>query len=124
MEHWQHTDLTSTQDDYAVFLPALSTFYALFIGRQRRGLEPFDENKKGSGTPYIDLNRVPQHLTDNNPSNGVESLNWLSKDGIFNYKWSLHSAGHASLDLTKDMYRESQYRERDCKKKYSAQFFR
>ena len=113
MNHYEHTDLTSTQDDYAVFLPALSTFYALFVGRQRRGLEPYDEEKKGSGTPYIDLNRIPPHLTANNPSNGVESLNWLAKEGIFNYKWSLHSAGHASLDLQKDMYRESQYRERD-----------
>ena len=113
MEHNQHKDLTATQNDYAVFLPALSTFYALFIGRQRRGLEPFNEDRKASGTPYIDLNRVPAHLTANNPSNGVESLNWLAKEGIFNYKWSLHSAGHASLDLNKDMYRESQYRERD-----------
>jgi len=113
MNHYEHTDLTSTQDDYAVFLPALSTFYALFVGRQRRGLEPYDEEKKGSGAPYIDLNRIPPHLTANNPSNGVESLNWLAKEGIFNYKWSLHSAGHASLDLQKDMYRESQYRERD-----------
>ena len=117
MNHYEHTDLTATQDDYAVFLPALSTFYALFVGRQRRGLEPFDEEKKGSGAPYIAHNRIPAHLTANNPSNGVESLNWLAKEGIFNYKWSLHSAGHASLDLTKDMYRESQYRERD--KQYS-----
>jgi hypothetical protein len=34
MNHYEHTDLTATQDDYAVFLPALSTFYALFVGRQ------------------------------------------------------------------------------------------
>ena len=33
------TDLTTSQDDYAIFLPALSTFYALFVGRQRRGLD-------------------------------------------------------------------------------------
>ena len=32
---------------------------------------------------------------------------------MWRYKWSLHSAGHASPDLQKDMYRESQYRERD-----------
>ena len=108
MIHNEHTDLTSTQDDFAVFLPALSTFYALFVGRQRRGLEPLDENKKGSGEPYIPLKRIPSHLT-----HGVESINWLAKEGLFRYKWSLHSAGHASLDLQKDMYRESQYRERD-----------
>ena len=39
-------DLTSTQNDYALFLPALSTFYALFVGRQRRGLQ--------IGEPYVD----------------------------------------------------------------------
>jgi len=75
------TNLTDRQDDFAIFLPALSTFYALFVGRQRRGLEPFDENKKGSGTPYIDLNRIPSHLT-----NGVESLNWLDNQGLWQYK--------------------------------------
>ena len=47
------TNLTELQSDYAVFLPALSTFYALFVGRQRRGLLPYDENIKGSGVPYI-----------------------------------------------------------------------
>lgn len=102
------TNLTDRQNDYAIFLPALSTFYALFIGRQRRGLEPYDENRKGSGAPYIDPNRIPPHLT-----NGVESLNWLDPQGLWQYKWSLHSAGHASLDLNKDMYREDQYRVRD-----------
>ena len=34
------TNLTEQQNDYALFLPALSTFYALFVGRQRRGLLP------------------------------------------------------------------------------------
>ena len=107
-DYTTETDLTARQSDYATFLPALSTFYALFVGRQRRGLEPLDENKKGSGEPYIPLNRIPSHLT-----HGVESINWLAKEGMWRYKWSLHSAGHASLDLQKDMYRESQYRERD-----------
>ena len=107
-DYTTETDLTARQSDYAVFLPALSTFYALFVGRQRRGLEPLDETRKGSGEPYIPLNRIPSHLT-----HGVESINWLAKEGMWRYKWSLHSAGHASLDLNKDMYRESQYRERD-----------
>jgi hypothetical protein len=102
------TNLTELQSDYAVFLPALSTFYALFVGRQRRGLLPYDENLKASGTPYIDLARIPQGLP-----HGVESLNWLAPEGLWKYKWSLHSAGHASLDLEKDLYREDQYRDRD-----------
>ena len=88
-------DLTSEQKDYALFLPALSTFYALFVGRQRRH-------------EYIDYNRVPSFL-----KHGVESINWLAPEGLWRYKWSLHSAGHASLDLVKDMYREDMYRVRD-----------
>lgn len=95
-----NTDLTSTQNDYAIFLPALSTFYALFVGRQRRGLI--------EGNPYIDPARIPASMP-----NGVESLNWLDPKGLWQYKWSLHSAGHASLDLTKDMYREDMYRDRN-----------
>lgn len=95
-----NTDLTSTQNDYAIFLPALSTFYALFVGRQRRGLL--------EGNPYIDPARIPASMP-----NGVESLNWLDPKGLWQYKWSLHSAGHASLDLTKDMYREDMYRDRN-----------
>jgi hypothetical protein len=95
-----NTDLTSTQNDYAIFLPALSTFYALFVGRQRRGLI--------EGNPYIDPARIPASMP-----NGVESLNWLDPQGLWQYKWSLHSAGHASLDLTKDMFREDMYRDRN-----------
>ena len=102
------TNLTANQNDYAVFLPALSTFYALFVGRQRRGLLPYDENLKSSGTPYIDPARLPQGLP-----HGVEGLNWLAPEGLWQYKWSLHSAGHASLDLEKDLYREDMYRVRN-----------
>jgi hypothetical protein len=89
------TNLTEQQKDYAIFLPALSTFYALFVGRQRRH-------------EYIDYNRVPSFLP-----HGVESINWLAPEGLWQYQWSLHSAGHASLDLQKDMYREDMYRDRN-----------
>ena len=73
------------------------------MGRQRRGLEPLDENKKGSGEPIIPFNLIPS-------THGVESINWLAKEGMWRYKWSLHSAGHARPDLQKDMYRESTQR--------------
>ena len=89
------TNLTAEQSDYAKFLPALSTFYALFVGRQRR-------------EAYITANRMPGVL-----NNGMESMNWLDNQGLWQYKWSLHSAGHASLELGKDMYREDMYRVRD-----------
>ena len=74
-------NLTNTQNDYAYFLPAISGFYSTFIGKQR-----FEE--------YVEYGRVPKHF-----ANGVESLNWLAPEGLWKYKWSLHSAGHASLDL-------------------------
>ena len=45
-----NTDLTKEQKDYAVFLPALSGFYATFVGKQR-----FEE--------YVDNNRIPYALS-------------------------------------------------------------
>ena len=86
-------DLTATQKDYAIFLPALSGFYATFIGKQRR-------------EEYVDKSRIPY------PS--MESMNWLNRqDGLFNYKWTLYSAGHAELDINKDAPKELMVRERD-----------
>lgn len=87
-------DLTSKQNDYAVFLPALSGFYATFIGKQRK------EN-------YVDPARLPAGLTD------METMNWLNPDkGLFPYKWSLYSAGHANLDLTTPDPTEDMVRDR------------
>lgn len=86
-------NLTDTQNDYALFLPATSGFYSTFIGKQRF-------------SNYVDPARVPQSLTS-----GVESLNYLDPDkGMFYYKWCLYSAGHANLDLntvdeSEDMFR-------------------
>ena len=89
-----NTDLTKEQKDYAVFLPALSGFYATFVGKQR-----FEE--------YVDKNRIPY-------TNGMESINWLNKkDGLFNYHWTLYSAGHAELDVNKDSPKEDMIRNRD-----------
>ena len=79
-------DLTLEQKDYAVFLPALSSFYSTFVGKQR--------NTKD----YVNPSRIPTHLRM--PNDTLEKLNWLSPDGIFQYKWSLYSAGHANLDLS------------------------
>ena len=89
-------DLTATQKDYAVFLPALSGFYATYVGKQR-----FDN--------YVDPARIPSNFT-----NGVESLNYLNKqDGLFNYHWTLYSAGHAELDVNKHSPKEDMVRNRD-----------
>ena len=89
-------NLTATQDDYAVFLPATSGFYATFIGKQRY-------------SNYVDPLRLPKSFV-----NSVESLNYLEPEkGLFYYKWCLYSAGHANLDLTKHDESEDMFRNRD-----------
>lgn len=91
-------DLTNSQSDFAIFLPALSTFYATFIGRQR---------DTASG-PFIDPSRFPAGITD------MEQLNWLNPSkSLFPYRWSLYSAGHANLDLSTHDWSEDMVRNRD-----------
>jgi len=88
-------NLTKAQKDYAVFLPAVSSFYSTFIGKQRFG-------------PYVDPARIPAGFT-----NGIEGLNFLDPEaGYFYYKWCLYSAGHADLDLTKMSEKEDMFRNR------------
>ena len=90
----QH-NFTANQKDYAVFLPAISSFYANYVGRQRT------EN-------YIDASRMPAGIPD------MEQLNWLNpQKGLFPYRYSLYSAGHADLDLTKFVPKEDMVRNRD-----------
>ena len=94
-------DLTESQNDYAHFLPALSGFYATYVGKQR-----FPDPVTG---PYVPANRIP-----NNFQHGIESLNYLNaKEGAFTYKWTLYSAGHADLDTTKIVPKEDMVRNRD-----------
>lgn len=89
-------NLTSKQNDYAVFLPAISGFYATFIGKQR------------VANDYVDPARFPQGLTD------MEQMNWLNaQQGLFPYRWSLYSGGHANLDLNKEDASENMVRKRD-----------
>ena len=91
-------NLTSKQLDYAVFLPAISGFYATFIGKQR-------DTANG---PYVDPARFPQGLTD------MEQMNWLnSQKALFPYRWSLYSGGHANLDLAKQDWSEDMVRNRE-----------
>jgi len=93
-------DLTSKQKDYAVFLPAISGFYATFVGKQQ------------VNNDYVDPARFPQgqptKLTD------MDQMNWLdAQKALFPYKWSLYSGGHANLDLTKEDASENMVRKRD-----------
>jgi hypothetical protein len=51
---------------------------------------------------------MPQGIPD------MEQLNWLNpQKGLFPYKWSLYSAGHAELDLAKVSPKEDMVRNRD-----------
>ena len=52
-----NTNLTNAQKDYAVFLPAISGFFATFIGKQR-----YEE--------YVERSRIPKSFPTE-----VESLN-------------------------------------------------
>ena len=91
-----NTDLTTAQKDYAIFLPAISGFFATYIGKQR-----FSE--------YVEKARIPSNFP-----NGVESMNWLNpQQGLFKYHWSLYSAGHAELDVNKHSPKEDMVRNRD-----------
>jgi hypothetical protein len=91
-------NLTAKQNDYAVFLPAISGFYATFIGKQR---DPV-------AGPYVDPARMPAGIQD------MEQMNWLnSAKGLFPYRWSLYSGGHANLDLAKQDWSEDMVRNRE-----------
>ncbi len=92
---FEQDNLTSKQNDYAVFLPAISGFYATFVGKQRT-----DPN-------YVEPARMPVGLD-------MEMMNWLNdQKGLFPYRWSLYSGGHANLDLAKPDPSEDMVRNRD-----------
>jgi hypothetical protein len=91
-------DYNKTQRDYAVYLPAVSTFYSKIISDQRYG-----------GASSVDQSRVPKGF-----ENGVEGMNFLNQEqGYFTYKNALYSAGHAHLDLDKTIQKDSMIQERD-----------
>jgi hypothetical protein len=89
-------DLTPLQKDYAVYLPAISSFYSTYIAKQR--LEEF-----------VPKDRIPQGF-----DRGIEGMNFLNPEqGYFYYKYGLYSAGHAQLDINKSLVQESMIQQRD-----------
>jgi hypothetical protein len=99
MTQKQSVDLTPLQKDYAVYLPAISSFYSTYVAKQR--LEEF-----------IPKDRIPAGF-----DRGVEGMNFLNPEqGYFYYKYGLYSAGHAQLDLNKSMTQESMIQQRDRSK--------
>lgn len=82
----EQVDLTKTQKpDWALFLPAISSFYIAGLGKQKAGEKYFEQTRSS----------LPAQIQN------TEALNFLNKkDGLFYYKWGLYSAGHANLDTT------------------------
>ena len=91
----QQVNLTPLQKDYAVYLPAISSFYSTYVAKQR--LEEFVPN-----------DRIPTGF-----DRGIEGMNFLNEEeGYFTYKYGLYSAGHAQLDLKKSLVQESMIQDR------------
>jgi len=89
-------NLTPLQRDYAVYLPAISTFYQTYVAKQRLA-------------EYIPEDRIPEGF-----DRGIEGMNFLNAEqGYFTYKYGLYSAGHAQLDLEKSLTQESMIQDRD-----------
>ena len=102
MKNRPPVDLTAVQLDekgqtrYAVYLPAISSFYSTYVAKQR--LEEF-----------VPKNRIPPGF-----DRGIEGMNFLNpEEGYFTYKYALYSAGHAQLDLQKSLVQESMIQQRD-----------
>lgn len=93
----QQDNLSAKHDSsWAMFLPAISSFYISGLGQQRCGQQ------------YFDPARMPAQIPD------TEMLNFLnSKQGLYTYKWGLYSAGHADLDTTKTNPQEDLIRNRE-----------
>jgi hypothetical protein len=92
----QQVNLTPLQKDYAVYLPAISSFYSTYVAKQR--LEEF-----------VPTDRIPKGF-----DRGIEGMNFLNPEqGYFTYKYGLYSAGHAQLDVVKAQTQESMIQQRD-----------
>ena len=96
--NFKQDNLTAKQKDYAIFLPAISSFYAGYIGKER-----YPDQVSTIG------DRLPKGLGN------MESMNWLnSKESLFPYKYSLYSAAHADMDLSKHVPKEDMVRNREA----------
>jgi len=91
-------NLTPLQETYAIYLPAISSFYSTYVAKQR--LEEF-----------VPKDRIPLGF-----DRGIEGMNFLNPEqGYFTYKYALYSAGHAQLDLNKSIVQEAMIQQRDRK---------
>jgi hypothetical protein len=95
----QPVDLTPLQKDYAVYLPAISSFYSTYVDKQRK-------------EEFVSKERIPVGF-----DRGIEGMNFLNPEqGYFYYKYGLYSAGHAQLDIEKSLNQELMIQQRDRSK--------
>ena len=95
----QPVDLTPLQKDYAVYLPAISSFYSTYVDKQRK-------------EEFVPTDRIPKGF-----DRGIEGMNFLNPEqGYFYYKHALYSAGHAQLDIEKSLDQELMIQQRDRSK--------
>lgn len=84
---------------YSIYLPALSTFFVRQLVKSMNKPKSYQIQRFGSSFNL-----------------GSAGLNFLDQhNSYFHYKWSLYSAGHAHLDLTKGAKDESIVHQRDRK---------
>lgn len=94
--HKTSVDMDARNQDYATFLPSISSFYQTYISKQQ-------------STEYVPAERMPQDF-----EHGIEGMNFLNKEkAYFHYSNALYSAGHAQLDLSKSWVQESMVLQRD-----------
>ena len=86
-QHSTINDLTSQQNDYAIYLPAISGAYTTSLSA----------NKRHPSTMKT-----------------LDDLNFFRNDtdAVYTYDWGLYSAGHAQLDLTKNLKSEEMIHKR------------
>lgn len=84
-------------EEYASFLPALSTFYSETLSRAQRT------------AGYFAAERIPKGM-----EKGLDGLNFLDKENsYFYYDRCLYSAGHAKLDIAKSIEYDGMVQKRD-----------
>lgn len=94
-DQYPQLDMTARQQDYAVFLPALSPSFSSIISEQRF-------------RPAVNPARFPAQIQD------LEQLNWLnSQRALFPYRWTLCSGGHVNLDVSQFDESEDMIRNRE-----------
>ena len=96
-------DLTTSNKDYSVFLPSISSFYSKFIAQAQKRPDFVTPERMPDGFEY-----------------GIDGFDFLKpkEETYYNYKWGLYSAGHATRDTAKSDVQEPMIQKRDREKTF------